>query len=64
MVDADGNELASGRVESGSTLHWYNDELWIVGAAEVLPHHEVAAGRHVEVLQGPAGRTCLTSGSG
>lgn len=35
VVDADGNELASGRVESGSTLHWYNDELWIVGAAEV-----------------------------
>ncbi len=35
VVDADGNELASGRVESGSTLHWYNGQLWIVGATEV-----------------------------
>lgn len=35
VVDADGNELASGRVESGSTLHWYDGQLWIVGAAEV-----------------------------
>ncbi|MCD2106661.1 hypothetical protein O4214_15845 [Rhodococcus erythropolis] len=36
VVDADGNELASGRVESGSTLHWYNGQLWIVGATEVF----------------------------
>ena len=35
VVDADGNELASGRVESGSTLHWYDGQLWIVGATEV-----------------------------
>ena len=35
VVDANGNELASGRVESGSTLHWYNGQLWIVGATEV-----------------------------
>ncbi|MCJ0901935.1 hypothetical protein [Rhodococcus sp. ARC_M6] len=35
VVDADGKELASGRVESGSTLHWNNGQLWIVGATEV-----------------------------
>ncbi|MFI7161718.1 MULTISPECIES: hypothetical protein [Rhodococcus] len=35
VVDANGNELASGRVESGSTLHWYDGQLWIVGATEV-----------------------------
>ncbi|MDI9917167.1 hypothetical protein [Rhodococcus sp. IEGM 1379] len=35
VVDADGNELASGRVEAGSTLHWNNGQLWIVGGAQV-----------------------------
>lgn len=35
VVDADGNELASGRAESGSTLHWLDGQLWIVGDTEV-----------------------------
>ncbi|WP_235174614.1 hypothetical protein [Tomitella biformata] len=35
VVDAEGNELASGRVEKGSDLHWHNGQLWIVGDTEV-----------------------------
>ncbi|MCJ0901888.1 hypothetical protein [Rhodococcus sp. ARC_M6] len=35
VVDADGNELASGRAESGSTLHWFDGQLWIVGSTQV-----------------------------
>src|SRR5699024_2608323 len=27
-------QLAGGRVEEGSTLHWLNDELWILGPTE------------------------------
>lgn len=36
VVDADGNELASGRAESGSALHWLDGQLWIVGDTEVF----------------------------
>lgn len=35
VLDADGNELASGRVEKGSALHWHNGQLWIVGDTKV-----------------------------
>ena len=35
VVDGEGNELASGRVERGSALHWLNGQLWIVGDTEV-----------------------------
>jgi hypothetical protein len=35
VVDADGNELASGRAKSGSALHWLDGQLWIVGDTEV-----------------------------
>lgn len=34
VVDGNGAELAGGRVEEGSTLHWVNDELWILGPTE------------------------------
>ncbi|WP_092803699.1 hypothetical protein [Rhodococcus globerulus] len=36
VVDADGKELASGRAESGSSLHWLDGQLWIVGDTEVF----------------------------